>query len=354
MRYAAILVCVGSLALGGCRHKPMYVCTDNSLTMKGPVETAVTADMQSTAKTQPLSKWTVEQDPAGCRGPKVALIDVDGLLVNMPPVGPYSAGENPVALFREKLDAVAADPQVCGVVIRINTLGGGVTATDLMWKELMAFRARTKLPTVACLMDLGTGGGYYLATAADEIHAHPTTITGGIGVIFNHFDLKVLMDTYNVFASPVKAGKNIDMGTCTEDLPEETKAWLQAMADEFHRRFQEVVISRRPQVDRSNAATFDGRIFTAGQALQFGLIDRVGYLDGAIEAVRMRAGRPGAAVVMFHRRRDPARTPYAVTPNTPGLNSFIPLSMPGLERSKLPAFLYMWQPDPTLMRSLGQ
>ena len=85
--------------------------------------------------------------PAG--GPKVALIDVDGLLVNTRLNGPYSAGENPVALFREKLDAAALDTNVCAVVLRINTPGGGVAAADLMWQQLHAFRARTGLPVVA-------------------------------------------------------------------------------------------------------------------------------------------------------------------------------------------------------------
>jgi len=145
----------------------------------------------------------VDGEPCGA---KIALVDVDGLLVNNNLVGPGSLGDNPVAAFREKLQAIAADREVAAVVVRINSPGGGVTATDLMWQELQAFRRRTGLPVVACLLDLGTGGAYYLATAADAIFAHPTTVTGGIGVIINIYNLQQTMAWVNAFNQSIKSG----------------------------------------------------------------------------------------------------------------------------------------------------
>ncbi len=108
-------------------------------------------------------------------GPAIAVIDVDGILLNMDMTGPASAGENPVSLFRERLDAAAADPCTRAVVVRINSPGGGVTASDIMRHDLEQFKNNTRFPVVACLMDIGAGGGYYVATAADQIVAHPTT-----------------------------------------------------------------------------------------------------------------------------------------------------------------------------------
>src|SRR4051794_39264383 len=122
--------------------------------------------------------------------PAVAVIDVDGVLLNTNFSGLSSAGEIPVSLFRERLDAVACDQCVRAVVVRINSPGGGVTASDIMWHDLSAFRERTGLPVVACLMDVGAGGAYYLATAADQIVAHPTSVNGGIGVILNVYNLQ--------------------------------------------------------------------------------------------------------------------------------------------------------------------
>jgi protease-4 len=281
-------------------------------------------------------------------------VDVDGLLLNTDLTGAYSFGENPLALFRERLDAIAADPAVAAVVVRINTPGGGVTASDIMRHDLQASRDRTHKPVVACLMDLSTGGGYYLATASDLIMAHPTTITGGVGVVLNLYNLRDAMNYFNINSQFIKAGPLIDMGTVTNALTPESRQLLQEMADEFHTRFRRVVEQSRPGLDSREGTTLDGRVFTAGQALERRLIDRIGYLDDAVAAARQLAGVPEAQVVLYHRKNDPGRTPYALTPNVPLQSTFLPINIPGLDRSRLPTFLYLWQPDPTLEKLGGK
>ena len=154
-----------------------------------------------------------------------------------------------MSVFRERLDAIECDPRICAVVIRINTPGGSVTATDIMWRDLMAFKRRTCLPVIACLMDVAAGGGYYLATAADSIVAHPTTVTGGIGCILNVYNLQDLMAQFNILGAPIKAGPNIDLGSPIKELSDEKRKLLQDMADEFHSRFRNVVLQSRPNVD---------------------------------------------------------------------------------------------------------
>lgn len=284
---------------------------------------------------------------------KIALVDVDGLLLNRPLSGLGSVGENPVAVFRERLDRIAADGCYCAVVLRINSPGGGVTACDIMWRDLHQFRRRTGIPVVACLMDLGTGGAYYLATACDHIVAHPTTITGGMGVILNLYNLQDTLMQFNVLGVPVKAGRYADLGTPIEPMDEPARAILQQIADQYHARFREVVRSARPQHDPNRLEDFDGRVFLAGEALDRGLIDSIGYLDDAVAIARRLAGAAGAPVVMLHRADDAARSPYAATPNSPYHTGILPLSIPGLERSQLPTFLYLWQPEPTLERRAG-
>jgi protease-4 len=346
--FAAMLVC-------GCLH-PLRTESTVTATMTAPMKAEIKSVTSAPLPTGDDDPVTAMPLPGyGCGdGPCVGLIDVDGLLLNQKFVGPYAIGENPVAAFREKLDA-AARAGVGALVLRINSPGGGVTATDVMWQELNNFRARTGKPVVACLMDVAAGGGYYLATAADVILAHPTTLTGGIGVIWNSYNLKDMMLQQNIFHQPIKAGANIDMGTVTTPLPAEAKRLLQAMADEFHDRFKRVVLKARPAVDPNNTTTFDGRIFTATQAQQLGLVDRLGYLDDAIAAARAAAGSSAGSVVVFHRPSDPAFTPYASTPNVPVQGSgIVPVNIPGLERSRLPTFLYLWQPDPTLEKLGGR
>jgi protease-4 len=284
---------------------------------------------------------------------KVAIIDVDGTLLNMDMTGPFSLGENPVSLFREKLDRIEHDPCVCGVVVRINSYGGGVTASDIMWRDLTAFKSRTGLPVVAVLMDVGAGGAYYLATAADKIVAHPTSVTGGMGVILNLYNLRDQMMQLNIFAAPVRGAPNVDMGTPVDSLTEEQQAILQQMADEFQARFREVVRLGRPKLN-ATPDDFDGRVFTASQALQRGLIDGVGYVDDAADMARRLGGCADAPVVLLHRGNDKARTPYAVTPNAPLQGALFPMNVPGLDRTQMPTFLYIWQPEPMLSKAGGR
>ena len=326
----------------GCAHlPPLHVIADAK----------VNASLASVAKDTPLWPTLISLHPL-CDAPRIAVVDVDGLLLNYDLTGLYSDGENPVAVFRERLDAICADPQVCAVVVRINSPGGGVTATDIMWHDLLAFKRKTRLPVIACLLDLGAGGAFYLATAGDHVMAHPTTVTGGIGVILNTFNLQDTMAQFNIVGAPVKAGKNVDLGTPIKAMEDDQRKILQSMADEFHDRFRRNVEKTRPKVDMADDEIFDGRVFTAEQALQRHLIDSIGYLDDAVALGREIAGAPHAEVVFYHRKHDPPRSLYDQTPNVPLQGSFLPLSVPGLDRSKLPSFLYLWQPEPT-MEKLG-
>ncbi|HEY2841712.1 MAG TPA: S49 family peptidase [Pirellulales bacterium] len=329
------------LLVVGCK-RPIKVISDSR----------ITAFMPNAHSNGPVRPMTVAGGDPGQR--KIALIDVDGLLVNQVMTGVSSDGENPIALFREKLDLIAGSPCYAAVVIRINSPGGGVTASDVMWHDLREFKARKQIPVVACLMDVGAGGAYYVATGADHVVAHPTTVTGGIGVILNLYNLVDLMNQFNVVPAAIKAGVNIDLGTPVVDQTPEGQEILQRMANEFHDRFRKVVLAARPQMAGAPAEVFDGRVFTAYQALHLKMIDSIGYLDDAVNVAAEMGGAPGAQLVAFHRVHDKAYTPYDVTPNVPLQSTMLPLSIPGFERAKLPTFLYLWQPDPTIERLTGK
>jgi protease-4 len=341
------LALLGLLVCAGC-CQPLRVSTDDRIRIDGPVA----VELVPTSNARPVAAMPVE-GMGCCEGPHAAIIDVDGLLLNTNLTGPYSSGDNPVDLFREKLNAAAADPNTVAVVVRINSPGGAVTTSDIMWRELRGFREKTRRPVIACLMDLGASGAYYLATACDVIVAHPTTVTGGIGAVLNLYNLEDTMNAFNIVSQAVKAGEHTDIGTLTREMPPEGRTILQDIVNEHHARFRDVVQQRRPNVDRSKS-TFDGRVFSASQALKRGLIDRIGYLEDALAVAREMAGQPQAGVVILHRQGDTARTPFATTANVPLQANLFPLSLPGLERSKLPTFLYLWQPDPTLERLSGK
>jgi protease IV len=324
-------------------------CKSDRFVLKTKVETQL--DLPPVSTTAGHVKPVVVQGGA----PRIAIIDVDGLLMNTPFVGPLSAGENPMALFREKLEAAACDPCVRAVVLRVNSPGGGVAACNQMRRDLDKFKERTKLPVVACLQEAACGGAYLIASGADQVVAGPATVTGGLGVLLNLFNLRDTMQLVNVIPQGVKAGKFTDIGTSSRALTEEEKALLQAMATEMQEALVTDVKRSRPAA--TDATCFDGRIFTGKQAQGKGLIDTVGDLDDALALAAQLGGcpsgcRPGA--VMYRRKNDPARSIYAVTANVPLQGAGLLPSLPGLERARMPTFLSLWQPELALEKLTGK
>lgn len=337
----------------GCRSRPFLM--NGAMNVNGDMK--MSGNMNTSMKTDNTASRLVSVmiAPGGfsaCQqSGKVAIVDIDGILINKNISGLGSMGENPVALFREKLDALRVDPLVKAVVLRINSPGGGVTATDIMSRDLIRFREDTNVPVVACLMDVGAGGAYYLAAHSDAIIAHPTSIVGGIGVILNVYNMEDTLGQFNIASSPIKAGDQIDIASPERAMDKTERATLQRIADSFHARFIAHVKSVR-SVSAEHEENFEGGILTGTDALQSGLVDTVGYLDDAIALARKRSNLAvDSPVVMFRRDNDRAYSQFDVTPNTPFL--LLPIKMPGLDRSSLPTFLYLWQPDPSYLTTAG-
>jgi protease-4 len=204
-------------------------------------------------------------------------------------------------------------------------------------------------------LDVGTGGGYYLANEADSIIAHPTSIIGGVGVILNVYNLEDTMGQFNILATPVKSGDRIDAGTPIRPLEDAELDMLQQIAESFHERFIGRVVERRPQLDPLRKRWTSGDVMTGSEANDLGLVDAIGYLDDAINAARQQAGlKEDSAVILYRRNNDSAYTSLDVSPNQPLLPPLLPVRLPGLDRSTMPTFLYLWQPDPAMASQVGR
>ena len=347
----------------GCRTTPFIgrfqgeakVDANARVSADATVRGSVEVKMPSATDPGPMTAVVVRASHAWARAGRVGLVDVDGLMLNQNLTGLYSVGENPVSAFREKLEAAAADPRVRALVVRINSPGGGVTASDIMADELRRFREETGKPVVCCLMDVATAGAYYLAVGGDRVVALPTSLTGSLGSIINHYNLQDAMAQLNLVSDPVKAGPMVDMGSVTAPLDDEARKLLQEIADGFRARFRDRVASRRPAMMPDDLqAIGDGRVVPATRALALHMVDRLGYVHEAIAEAEQLGGTPGAEVVLFQRAGYPTHSIYAITPNTPIQGEIVPFSYPGLDRSKAPTFLYLWQPDPTIFRQSGR
>jgi len=247
---------------------------------------------------------------------KVALIDVEGVLTSEHSDSLLSSKESQVVGFVEKLKLAEADPDVKAVVVRIDSPGGDVTTSDVLYHELAAFKGRKKVPVVAAFMGVAASGGYYLASGADAIVAHPTSITGSIGVISLHVSLVGLLDKIGVKVEALKSGANKDMGSPFRAMSDEDKKLLQALIDQLYSRFVAVVAEgRKGRLTEDQVRKLaDGRVYTAQQALEAKLVDRVGYLADAVAEARTRAGVEAARLVMYSRRPGRLDNAYSGTP----------------------------------------
>lgn len=284
-----------------------------------------------------------DSDSCWCKN-KVAVIDVDGMLMNMRTSSLLGSGENPVALFREKLDAAACDRRVKAVVLRVNSPGGAVTASDIMYRDLVNFRRETGKPVVVCMMDVAASGAYYLAMGSDLVYAHPTTVTGSIGVIMSLYNAAGLFSKLGVTSDPIKSGPNKDIGNPGRPMTAEERAIMQGMVDSFYGQFVHIVAEGRHMPEEQVRVLADGRVYTGVEAQKLGLVDRVGYLDDAIQAAMQLACICDATIIAYDRCEGYRGSIYAALPRIPNEIN-VRLDVPGLSAATHGAtFMYLWEP----------
>ena len=291
---------------------------------------------------QDLKETVVSKDPGWPVWDKIVIIDVDGLLMNDREEGLFGSRENPVGLFVEKLQKAQGDGRVRAVILRINSPGGGVTAADIMYQRLLQFHRQKQVPVVAVFEDVAASGAYYLACGADEIMAHPTTLTGSIGVIVQTISLAGTLQKIGAEAEAVVSGPYKDMASPLESLNEEDRRILQSIVDDYYRRFLQVVDDGRPKLDAAKVqALADGRVYTADQALANGLVDRLGTMNDAIDRAKALSGYKQVKVVIYHRPLGYRGSVYAGPPAPMQVN-LLNITAPDLAYLARPQFMYLW------------
>ena len=296
---------------------------------------------------------------------KILLLDLDGVLTESPEAGAFGFGgrESTLARLRSALDRARGDADVRGVVLRIQSPGGTVTASDVAYEEIRRFKQERRVPVVAQLMGVAASGGYYAAMAADAVYAHPTSVTGSIGVLWTGIGFAGLLEKLGIEDQTIKAGARKDTGSPLRRMTPEERAQLQGVLDALHARFRQVVAEGRAHAgltpERVRALS-DGRIYVAPEARELGLVDGIAYLPDTIEEAKRRAGVSEARVVLYHRRREWSENLYSAAPldaprtgdgvggapagGAPAVPTSLRLEL-GLGPAPAvrgPAFLYLW------------
>jgi protease IV len=276
---------------------------------------------------------------------KVLLLDLSGVISSQDQEG-LIPQPNVLATFKEELTKASKDEKIKAIVLRINSPGGTVNASDILYHELKTFKATKKIPVIASMMDVAASGGYYLAMATDAILVHPSTVTGSIGVIMLTVNAKGLLEKVGVEASAITSGPRKDMGSPFRTMTSEEKEIFQGVIDSFYHRFLTVVQEGRPQLSADQIKKLaDGRIYSGEQAKAAGLVDEIGYLDEAIELAKKNAGLTEARVVTYRRHGEYQNNIYSrLFGNASGLNSLARMDLLSIVRGGSPQFMYLWMP----------
>lgn len=252
-----------------------------------------------------------------------------------------AASTNPGQIM-EIIRKIDDDPDVRGLILRINSPGGEVAATDTIFHELELLKRRRNLPVVTSIIGLGCSGAYYLAVLGDTIYAQPSSIVGSIGVLARMPQLGGLAGKIGYDETIIKSGEMKDMGNPLKPLPPEVKDVIQGLVDNHYQDFIDVVLAnRKPITNRDTLITVaDGRVYSAKDALENNLIDNIGYLSTAVDDLRRRAGLENYEVITYRYGESPDAALYSKSALLP--TQLINLKSLGIHRT--PGFFFIWQP----------
>lgn len=289
-----------------------------------------------------LRRLYSEAGPRGCIGgvgatTRILLIPIHGVIAS----GQSAMQGTTPARIQRTLKLAAQDDTIRAILLKIDSPGGTVSDSDVVFRMIMNFAAKRKLPVYAHIDDLAASGGYYVAMAADHLNVVPTGRVGSIGVIMRSFSASGLLEKLGLKDRSLVSGKNKDTLSPFRELREDERAFLQQQINEMHERFVGIVLkSRGKRVAEGGLRDLaDGRVYTAPQALRDHLVDSSEYLDEFLARIKRDRKFSALEVIAFlpegreyHSLYD-VRSESAPTP----LETLHRLSGAGLH-----GFLYLW------------
>ncbi|MBT5470373.1 MAG: signal peptide peptidase SppA [Nitrospina sp.] len=289
-----------------------------------------------------LEEVTIEGEGPG----KILLVDVDGIINNQKnrTFSGNTLSLGMVEKVRSIIEKAEKDSEIKALLIKMNSPGGTVTASDIIYHLLKSYKEKNKVKIYVQVMDLAASGGYYIAMAGDQIIAHPTSLIGSIGVIALKVNLKDLMAKIGVDVEIVKSGDKKDFMSPFRSFTQEERDLFQNTIDRFHNRFVTTIVENRSKLNKSEVQTLaDGRVYDAEQAKDFKLIDHIGYVTDTIQRVRSDMKNSNLKLITYHRSNDYQGNIYSQFQKPTSFN-LVNLDLGFNPNSLSPYFLYIWAP----------
>ena len=295
------------------------------------------------SQSDPLKEYTLQGEEEG----KIVVIPIRGVISDAPRKHFLGTWPSMVQEIVSQLRKAEDDPDVKAVLLKIDSPGGSVIASDLIYNEIMGFKQRKKAKVVAVMMGVAASGGYYIALPADFILAHPTTVTGSVGVLFLSPNVSGLMEKIGIEVNVSKTGENKDMGSPFRQATAEEKQIIKDLIDQLGKRFLDRIAEHRKLEPKRLKQISSARIYLADDALKLGMIDGIGYLDAAVSQAKKLADLPeNAKVVVYRRTEYPDDNLYNTSTSRysgRGL-SIVSLDLPPSLSRLQAGFYYLWQP----------
>ena len=267
---------------------------------------------------------------------KVVRIPLSGMILLGAETGLFG-GINPADLALRSIRRATLDADVRALILEIDSGGGGITASDILHHELTRFKqAQPDRKIVVICGDVAASGAYYVALAADHIIAHPTSITGSLGVIIQTLNIRELAQFLGIRDVTIKSGENKDLLNPFGEVSPEQLALLQHVVDDMHARFKDLIQQSRELDPQTVDGLADGRIFTAQQALDHKLIDDIGYWSDAVTATQALLGVEETMIYRYETSFSWRQLLRASTHLNPRA---------WLDTMQTPRFLYQWRMD---------
>ncbi len=276
---------------------------------------------------------------------KILILDISGMITSSLNTGLFSKEGDILSQVYYRLEKASEDDKVKAIILRLDTPGGEVTTSDILYSEILRFKEKTRIPVVGMMMGLAASGGYYIASACDFTIAHPSTITGSIGVISIFPNIQELFAKIGVKVNIVKSGEMKDSGSTFREMTEDEKKIFQEVVDELYQKFLDVVYQKRKNVLSMEELKkiADGRIYTAHQAYKLKLIDEIGYFDSARQKALSLASLKDAKVIAYTYY--PSRKTNIYATKLESRTLFEEKSFEEILRSLKSGFYYLWLPQ---------